>query len=218
MNPELLRDTSAVKMSTGDTVTRQMRPMLEADQALSFYQRYILLPVREKDVIRQFYGFTGGALVSPNDWELFAAILISARRAEGRYGHDLSAAEVKSAKTPGSFEYQYHLNTGLAKLEGDLRIDHLFISYSADYETVSVRVVIADALRGYFESWRPHLLANYASRTQSVNEGKQRFRRSIPYGVVHSQGRLILSIEHGELVSVDPAPLEEIFPNRQRAG
>jgi hypothetical protein len=192
-----------------------MTTMLASEAAFSFYSQYILSPVREKDQLRQAYGFSGGALVSPGDWELFAAILIRAHKSQQRYGHDLSEAEVKSAKVPGSFEYQYHLNTGLKKLEGDKHIDHLFISYSADYEHVFVRVMTAEQLRSYFEDWSPKLLENYASRRDANTDGKQRFRRNIPYGVVRKSGRLILTIEGGGLTFSDQAPLEVIFPNRQ---
>jgi hypothetical protein len=212
---EALSVPSAGRISTNDNVTRQMTTMLATENAFSFYFRYILLPVREKDQLRQAYGFSGGALVSPGDWELFAAILIRARKSQQRYGHDLSEAEVKSAKVPGSFEYQYHLNTGLKKLEGDMHIDHLFISYSADYEYVFVRVMTAEQLRSYFENWYPLLLKNYASRSDANADGKQRFRRNIPYGVVKKAGRLIFIIEGGKLTFVDPAPLDAVFPNRQ---
>ena len=50
--------------------------LLEVEGAMRFYLEYILGPVQDKEDIRLEYGFSGGALVSPNDWELFAAILI----------------------------------------------------------------------------------------------------------------------------------------------
>jgi hypothetical protein len=215
LNERALNAASAGRISTSDNLTRQMTTMLAGENAFSFYSQYILSPVREKDELRRAYGFSGGALVLPGDWELFAAILIQAHKSHHRYGHDLAEAEVKSAKMPGSFEYQYHLNTGRQKLEGDMHIDHLFISYSADCEDVYVRVLTAEQLRHHFEPWLPRLLENYASRRESKLDGKQRFRRNIPYGVVRNVGRLILSIERGELSFIEDKPLKEIFPNRQ---
>ena len=85
--------------------------VLEVEGAMRFYLEYILGPVQDKEDVRREYGFSGGALVSPNDWELFAAILIRQRKSMERYGHDLAGAEVKSAKLGGGFEYQYHLKT-----------------------------------------------------------------------------------------------------------
>ena len=63
------------------------------------------------------------------DWELFGSILTGSQGTLG-YGADLENYEVKSATEGSSFEYQYHLNTGTSKLDEDMRVDHIFISYS----------------------------------------------------------------------------------------
>lgn len=64
-------------------------------------------------------------------WELFGSIL-TGRRGKSGYGADLEGIEIKSAIAGSSFEYQYHLNTGLDKLKEDQVVDHYFCSYSAD--------------------------------------------------------------------------------------
>lgn len=190
---------------------------LEVDGAMRFYLEYILEPVRDKEEIRREYGFSGGALVSPGDWELFAAILIRQRRSLERYGHDLSEAEVKSAKLGGSFEYQYHKNTGEQKIEADPLVDHVFIVYSEDYQAVTVWVVAGAVLRDKFEQWKPELLANYASRRGNTAEGKQRFRRNIAYGTVTERGRVMLEIVHGQLRFSSDDPLNVLLTGRVRS-
>jgi len=44
---------------------------------------------------------------------------------------DLSKHEVKSAENGGSFEYQYHKNTGKEKLRQDIQTGHLFFVITA---------------------------------------------------------------------------------------
>ena len=51
-------------------------------------------------------------------WELFGSILTGKKGTAG-YGADLDGIEIKSAIAGSSFEYQYHLHTGLAKLKED---------------------------------------------------------------------------------------------------
>ena len=189
--------------------------LLEVEGAMRFYLEYILGPVQDKEDIRLEYGFSGGALVSPNDWELFAAILIRQRKSIEHYGHDLAGAEVKSAKLGGGFEYQYHLKTGEQKLENDPLVDHVFIVYSEDYQDVTVLVVMGHALRDKFDAWKPQLQANYASRRDdSDGAGKQRFRRSINHVTVIERGRAILEIRNGQLHHASPEPLLTIFSGR----
>jgi hypothetical protein len=193
--------------------------VLEVDGAMRFYLEYILGPVEDKEDIRREYGFSGGALVSPNDWELFAAILIRQRKSTERYGHDLAGAEVKSAKLGGGFEYQYHLKTGEQKLENDPLVDHVFIVYSEDYLDVTVVVVPGHTLRDKFDAWKPQLQANYASRRDDLDgAGKQRFRRSINHATVVERGQVILEIRNGQLQHSSLEPLLTILPGRSQAG
>lgn len=110
--------------------------VLELPLALWFYDEFIRKPYEQKRHLRQQFGFNEGRPGSSEDWELFAAILLrSGKNAGSKYGHDLLSTEVKSARIGSSFEYQYHLNTGLAKLDAEPTIDHLFVSYSVQYRT-----------------------------------------------------------------------------------
>ena len=56
-------------------------------------------------------------------WELFGSIL-TGQKGKGGYGADLEGNEIKSAISGSAFEYQYHLNTGLDKLNEDQAVDH----------------------------------------------------------------------------------------------
>lgn len=129
----------------------------------------------------------------------------SGRNTASLYGHDLAEAEVKSARVGSSFEYQYHLNTGLAKLDAEHTIDHVFISY--DDDGVILRRVKGEALKDVFASWRAPLLANYEPDNPAR---RQRFRRNVTYARVVREGEILLHIRNGELVTPDaPTPQEQ---------
>lgn len=128
------------------------------------------------------------------DWELFGSILTGSKGTPG-YGADLENYEVKSATEGNSFEYQYHLHGGIAKLEEDMKVDHIFISYSSNYIDVTVRLVKGEDLAAEFESWRTGLIENYSGESP-----KQRYRKSIAFGLIQELGQVIVQIEDGVLV------------------
>lgn len=128
------------------------------------------------------------------DWELFGSILTGSKGTPG-YGADLENYEVKSATEGSSFEYQYHLHGGIAKLEEDMKVDHIFISYSSNYIDVTVRLVKGEDLAAEFESWRTGLIENYSGESP-----KQRYRKSIAFGLIQELGQVIVQIEDGVLV------------------
>ncbi len=128
------------------------------------------------------------------DWELFGSILTGSKGTPG-YGADLENYEVKSATEGNSFEYQYHLHGGIAKLEEDMKVDHIFISYSSNYRDVTVRLVKGEDLADEFESWRAGLLENYSGDTR-----RQRYRKSIAFGLIKELGQIVVQIEDGVLV------------------
>ena len=128
------------------------------------------------------------------DWELFGSILTGSKGTLG-YGADLENYEVKSATEGSSFEYQYHLHGGIAKLEEDMKVDHIFISYSSNYIDVTVRLVKGEDLAAEFESWRTGLIENYSGESP-----KQRYRKSIAFGLIQELGQVIVQIENGVLV------------------
>lgn len=128
------------------------------------------------------------------DWELFGSILTGSKGTPG-YGADLENYEVKSATEGSSFEYQYHLHGGIAKLEEDMKVDHIFISYSSNYIDVTVRLVKGEDLAAEFESWRTGLIENYSGESP-----KQRYRKSIAFELIQELGQVIVQIEDGVLV------------------
>lgn len=167
-------------------------PALQPKEAYSFYRTYILEYSRDKAEIYGCYGFSLQGSVGSKDWEVFAAILLNDRARRGD-GADLENYEVKSAVIGGSFEYQYHRNRGPNKLTGDRAVDHVFVARSETYINVEVWLVERIKMIPTFDRWLPELLQNY----ETVE--RQRFRRSVTYGFVRSQGIRLLEISAGEL-------------------
>jgi hypothetical protein len=132
--------------------------------------------------------------VSHRLWQLFGAILTGKMGRSGP-GLDLQDYEVKSSTEGASFEYQYHLNTGEAKLLEDMKASHIFISYSPDYQNVTVRTISGSSLEALFQSWLPGFRARYESQ-----ESNRRYRRNIPLGTVRQQGTIIMQIQGGKLI------------------
>ncbi|MBF2005481.1 MAG: hypothetical protein IGS49_08435 [Chlorogloeopsis fritschii C42_A2020_084] len=167
-------------------------PTLQVQEAYSFYRTYILEYSRDKAEIYGRYGFSLQGSVGSKDWEVFAAILLNDRARRGD-GADLENYEVKSAIIGGSFEYQYHRNRGINKLTDDRDVDHIFVARSETYISVEVWLVERTKMLPTFYRWLPELLQNY----ETVE--RQRFRRSVTYGFVRSQGVRLLEISDGEL-------------------
>tara|TARA_R110000824_G_scaffold150798_5_gene321530 strand:+ start:564 stop:1049 length:486 start_codon:yes stop_codon:yes gene_type:complete len=155
---------------------------MQPKKAYDFYKKHIL--DENKEALFREYGFS--YLVSSQDWELFAAILLNKKKK--KLGVDLQGHEIKSAKSGYNFEYQYHKNTGLDKLKEDQKASHVFITYSPDYKNVTVRKIRADGLAQKFLDWEKDLTENYKL-------GKQRFRRSITHKHVRQKSEVILQIQ-----------------------
>lgn len=136
-------------------------------------------------------------------WELFGSILTGQKGKSG-YGADLEGIEIKSAIAGSSFEYQYHLNTGLDKLKEDQIVDHCFCSYATDYQSFHVYFVEGKLLSPFFSNWIPQYLKNYNKSENATSveasERRQRFRRSIPFGWISKNARLIMEVKGGKLV------------------
>lgn len=140
-------------------------------------------------------------------WELFGAILTGAK-GTGNTGADLNGWEVKSSTMKSSFEYQYHLNTGLEKLNEDCVVNHLFCSYTQDYSRVEVRAMCGpDLAPKFFNNWREGYTENYDSNAAS-GKRRQRYRKAISFGHVAKNGTLILVIEDGKIVFQDGQSLD----------
>ncbi|MGY0617128.1 hypothetical protein [Vibrio parahaemolyticus] len=180
------------------------------DAAYAFYRKHIhkveLINLLEEHNLKV------PGLVPSVLWELFAAIL-TGQKGTGNTGADLQGWEVKSATMDSSFEYQYHLNTGLEKLEEDCTVNHLFCSYSKDYSRVSVMVMKGEDLaESHFHQWKDGYDKNYDRNVDSSNR-RQRYRKSISYGHVRNNGEPILTIEDGQLILKRVATLEKYTAN-----
>lgn len=161
-------------------------------EAYDFYRKFIYNKEHQRTITERSFHVAGS--VAPVNWEVFASLLTGDKGKEG-YGADLTNHEVKSSVEGNSFEYQYHLNAGRVKLHDDMRVNHIFISYSSDYKNIEVRLVEGAKLRATFESWMPGLVKNYEGETP-----RQRYRKSISYGFVKANGVLILKTQDGDLV------------------
>ena len=179
---------------------------LHFQAAFNFYQKHInrsefFMLLKERNLK------TSGSVPSIA-WELFGSILTN-RKGKVGYGADLEGVEIKSAMIGSSFEYQYHLNTGLEKLRDDQVVDHFFCSYSADYQSFKVFFAKGETLSPFFNKWIPEYQLNYNKMdvTTSMNPAiskdpsmrRQRFRRSIPFGWVIKNGILMMAVNDGEL-------------------
>lgn len=96
----------------------------------------------------------------------------------------------KSAKRGGSYEYQYHKNTGLEKLAKDMEVGHLFFDYHDNLKEVDLRYLHGSQLAEYFGKWRNEYPDPYP----------QRYRKNIPYGFVKQNGTLLMTLKNGEVV------------------
>ncbi len=170
--------------------------MSNVDEAYRFYSRHIY--DEEKIRLLEKYNLQIVGSVPPVLWELFGALL-TGRSGAGATGAGLIGWEVKSARQGGSYEYQYHLNTGAEKLKEDREVNHLFCAYSETYKNVSVRVIKGlDLSASFFDIWEPEYHLNYDSSAPSAQR-RQRFRKNIPFGYVETNGVLVLKIEEGLL-------------------
>ncbi|MBL4903909.1 MAG: hypothetical protein JKY62_14825 [Desulfocapsa sp.] len=178
--------------------------MSNIDLAFNFYKKHIY--DEEKIALLRKYNLKIAGSVPSVLWELFGALL-TGRPGAGTTGADLIGWEVKSAKTGGSYEYQYHLNTGANKLKEDCVVNHLFFTYSESYNNVTVKSIRGSDLREkYFDVWLPLYYKNYDSQAPA-NQRRQRFRKSIPQGFVEQNGLLVLEILDGEISNREDANL-----------
>lgn len=173
-------------------------PSINTQAAYEFYKRFILDYSQDKAAIYEQYGFTLQGSIGSKDWEVFAAILMGDRASPGN-GADLENYEVKSALIGNSFEYQYHRNRGLEKLQDERAVDHLFVARSSTYQAVEVWLIDRAELIATFDRWLPELQENYRA------ESRQRFRRSVTYRFVATQGTQLMDIKGGDLIETAEA-------------
>lgn len=129
----------------------------------------------------------GKALSS--DWEVFASILVKDVGRKLTKGVDLSKHEVKSAENGGSYEYQYHKNTGKEKLLHDMEVGHLFFDHRDNLREVDLRYASGKQLSAFFGLWLDEYPDPYP----------QRYRKNVPFAWVKKNGLLLMSLQGGEV-------------------
>lgn len=158
-------------------------------EAYAFYSKYIYNRKLFDLLIEHNLKSTG--CIPSVYWELFGSILTGSKGSDG-YGSDLMGYEIKSATLSNtSYEYQYHLNSGLEKLQEDKEVDHIYCKYSADYKEVDVYWLKGERLTKKIDEWIPQYIENYDSKNP-----KQRFRRGVNHNFVTKHGILIMQISN----------------------
>ena len=140
-------------------------PELYIENAYDYYDKYINRTERF-DLLEE-HNFPIHGSIPPIDWELFGVLLGGDERKTTGKGSDLKTFEIKSAVAGGSFEYQYHKHGGVAKLDEDKTVDHIFITYSRDYQNVTVRLVRGLVLAPRCAGWRAASLKAYRGQADS---------------------------------------------------
>ena len=168
---------------------------LEFEKALMYFHAYMYGPLQGK--LRLYSArnvrSSGGTTMS-SDWEVFASILVNDLGQKLAAGIDLSNYEVKSAISGGSYEYQYHKNTGKEKLARDLKVGHLFFEHANNLRLVQLRFAHGSQMKEFFRRWLDDYPDPYP----------QRYRKSIPYRWVIKNGTLLMTLEDGEVKYPEP--------------
>ncbi len=125
----------------------------------------------------------------PSDWEVFASILVKDVGTKLGKGVDLSNHEVKSAENGGSYEYQYHKNTGKEKLRQDMQTGHLFFDHRDNLREVDLRYASGQQLSVFFQRWLDDYPDPYP----------QRYRKNVPFAWVKENGVLLMKLRNGEV-------------------
>ena len=163
---------------------------LDFEKALMFFHAYMYGPLQGKLRLYAARSVRSAGTVNASDWEVFASILVKDVGKKLASGIDLSNYEVKSATAGGSYEYQYHKNTGKRKLAEDQRVGHLFFEHSDNLRNVHLRYAHGSQLKSFFESWL----------TAYPDPYPQRYRKNIPFGWVKQNGLLLMTLKDGEVV------------------
>lgn len=155
-----------------------------------FFHAYMYGPLQGKLRLYEAREIHGAGKVLPSDWEVFASILVRDEGTKVGKGIDLKRFEVKSAEKGGSFEYQYHKETGKEKLFDDMRAGHLFFDHSNNLRNVEFRFVSGKKASKFFKQW----LKDYP------DPYPQRYRKGIANKWVKDNGTLLMVLKDGEVV------------------
>jgi hypothetical protein len=168
---------------------------LDFEKALMFFHAYMYGPLQGKLRLYKARHVRSATAAMSSDWEVFASMLVKDLGQKLAAGIDLSNHEVKSAVSPGSYEYQYHKDTGKKKLLHDMDVGHLFFEHSDNLRIVNLRYAHGSQLKEkFFQKW----LENYP------DPYPQRHRRSVPFGWVKNNGILLMTIINGEVTFPEP--------------
>lgn len=162
---------------------------LDFEKALMFFHAYMYGPLQGK--LRLYNArevHPPGAAMS-SDWEVFASILVRDVGKKLAAGVDLSGHEVKSAFLGGSYEYQYHRNTGKKKLRRDMEVGHLFFNHWANLRHVELRYAHGSSMKAFFRKWLEEYPDPYP----------QRYRKNIPFQWVKKHGIMLMTLTDGEV-------------------
>jgi hypothetical protein len=163
---------------------------LDFEKSLMFFHAYMYGPLQGKLRLYGARDIPPGTVAMSSDWEVFASMLVKDLGRKFGAGIDLANYEVKSAKRRGSYEYQYHKNTGMEKLVKDTEVGHLFFDYDDNLKDVDLRYLHGAQLAHLFKEW----LAAFP------NPYRQRYRKNVPYGFVKQNGTLLMTLKDGEVV------------------
>ncbi len=162
---------------------------LDFEKSLMFFHAYMYGPLQGKLRVYGARGIPSGSAAMSTDWEVFASMLVNDLGRKFGAGVDLVNHEVKSAKTGGSYEYQYHKLAGREKLAKDTLVGHLFFEYSETLDRVDLRYIHGSQLANFFNKW----LADFP------DPYPQRYRKQITYSHVKNHGTLLMTIQDGEV-------------------
>ena len=163
---------------------------LDFEKSLMFFHAYMYGPLQGKLRLYGARNIPPGSIAMSSDWEVFASMLVNDLGRKFGAGIDLANYEVKSAKRGGSYEYQYHKNTGREKLAKDSQVGHLFFDYFNNLKEVDLRYVHGSELRHFFMKWQDEYPDPYM----------QRYRKNIPYEWVKKNGKLLMTLKDGEVL------------------
>ena len=96
---------------------------------------------------------------------------------------------MKSAFNGGSYEYQYHKNTGKKKLKIDAEVGHLFFDHRNNLRRVDLRYAHGSSMKEFFRKW----LRDYP------DPYPQRYRNNIPFKWVKENAILLMTLQDGEV-------------------
>lgn len=169
---------------------------LEFEKALMYFHAYMYGPLQGKLRLYQARNIrAAGGTTMASDWEVFASILVDDLGQKLAAGVDLSNFEVKSAVAGGSFEYQYHKDSGLKKLAHDMRVGHLFFEHENNLRNVNLWFAHGSQMKApFFKKWRDEYPDPYP----------QRYRKNIPYGWVKANATLLMTLTDGEVTHPTP--------------